>query len=176
MTSRCGLVLVLATSACAAKAPTHSTVVEPKVLHTPGTAGAPAPDEACPSEPSTLPARHLVVEHEDKVTSLELIHATYLLDGQTILERGKPGTPAIGDLSNATVYDADVPAGCHVMVVLLDYFTRHPTPWGYDYVLKVRSSHALTLGGKVKLTSIDSRGGITTPIEKRFAVTWDEGH
>ncbi len=171
---RAGLFLFVAASACAAKPPTHSTVVEPTVLRAPGAATAPTPDESCTPDANAAPARHLLVEHEDKVTSLRLIHATYLLDGQTILERGMQSSPPIGDLSRVTVHDADVAAGCHVMVVVLEYFTRYPTPYGYDYVLRVRSSRALSLGGPVKLTSIDGRGGVTTPIENRFAVLWDE--
>src|SRR5262249_36380343 len=95
-------------------------------------------------------------------------------DGRTVTTLGPAGE--LPDHSTAIVLDTDVPAGCHVLEARLDYFTRFPTPWGYDYIFRVRSVHAVNVpkdGNTLRIVSDDARGSITTPLEDRFEVRWE---
>jgi len=128
-----------------------------------------------PAPPSTTSARLRIV-HDDEVSALRLMGATYSLDGRPVAKRGRDASEAIPDSGSAVVLDGPVLKGCHLLEAELDYFTRTPTPWGYDYVLRVKSAHAVTIppdGAAVRIVSNDSKGGVTTPVEERFEVRWE---
>ena len=118
---------------------------------------------------------HLRVEHRDRVSSFRLIGAEYAIDGAVVARRGGANQPPLPDGSSAVIYDADVPATPHRLTVSLAYFTGNPTPYGYDHVFRVDSAYEVVVAGggsAVVLESVDDVGGVTTPLEERFAVKW----
>jgi hypothetical protein len=130
----------------------------------------------CAPPPASTTSAPLRVVHDDEVTAFRLIGATYSLDGRPFAKRGRDANIDTSIAASAVVLDDKAGVGCHVLEVQLDYFTRYPTPWGYDYVLRVKSAQALTIppeGTTVRIVSDDSKGGVTTPVEERFEVRWD---
>lgn len=153
-----GALVAVALVACGARATRDVTLVPPRC--------APAPD--------TSARARLRVVHEDKVDAMRLVGATYDLDGQRVHARGGGGA-SIRDHATETVVDADVAVGCHTVDVDLAYFTRTPTPYGYDLVYHLRSRRVIDVGAGgawTELVSVDGLGTITTPLEQRFAVLW----
>jgi hypothetical protein len=130
----------------------------------------------CASAPASNASARLRVVHDDEVSEFRLIGATYSLDGRPFAKRGREANIDSSIEASAVVLDDKAAAGCHVLEVQLDYFTLHPTPYGYDYALRVKSAHAVTIpaeGTTVRIVSDDSKGGVTTPVEERFEVRWE---
>ena len=130
----------------------------------------------CEPAPASTASAALRVVHDDEVSAFRLIGATYSVDGRPFAKRGRDANIESSIEARAVVLDDETPAGCHLLEVQLDYFTRYPTPWGYDYVLRVKSAHAVTIppeGTTVRIVSDDSKGGVTTPVEERFEVRWE---
>lgn len=168
--------LLVALVACAPTPATKNVVVDARPPRSDVHEIAPAvPTCSLDGGTPTGATGHLRVEHVDGALSFRLIAAEYVLDGTVVMRRGGANQPTIPDASTATIVDADVPATCHRITVALSYFTRSPTPWGYDRVLRMDSAYDVVVGSggsTVRLKSVDSIGSVTTPTEKRFGVLW----
>lgn len=155
--------------------PTRTVVIDGTPLATSAPSAAPAPTATC-TAPTTSTRFHLKVSHADRGKFFRVIHARYELDGVVLAELGGTNGSSVPDPLSVVVFDGDLASGCHRMVVTFDYFTRNPTPWGYDRAVRMTSTHeiALTSDLSVRAISVDDRGSVTTPLENRFAMTWDE--
>jgi hypothetical protein len=77
------------------------------------------------------------------------------------------------------IFDGAVPPGDHVLQVLLGFQGHGTGVFSYlsGYRFEVRSSHTLRLSpGETVVVTVTAyeKGGITTPLEERPAVSWAE--
>jgi hypothetical protein len=114
------------------------------------------------------------VVHEERIRdTFRLVRALYRVDGR-LVAAAAPGFAAPAD---RLAFDAEVPAGCHVVEAALDYTDGGV---GYDYVVpvRVRASRAITVasGGAVaRVVSELASVSVTTPLEERIATRVEAG-
>ena len=119
------------------------------------------------------------VEYKNEMSSaFQLTRALFVIDGQVQYNR-QDDSGALGDQKDIPIYSGSVPPGDHTIQVALTFQGNGYGVFSYlrGYKFEVKSSHAFTaVEGKtisVIATSYE-KGGVTTPLEQRPAIEWQE--
>jgi hypothetical protein len=119
------------------------------------------------------------VEFKNEMSSaFQLARALFVIDGQVQYNR-QDDSGALGDQKEIPIYSGSVPPGDHTIQVALTFQGNGYGVFSYlrGYKFEVKSSHAFTaVEGKsisVIATAFE-KGGVTTPLEQRPAIEWQE--
>jgi hypothetical protein len=110
--------------------------------------------------------------------AFELIRALFVIDGQVQYNRADEGG-ALADQKDIPIYSGSVPPGDHTIQVALTFQGNGYGVFSYlrGYKFEVKSSHAFTaVEGKtlgITATAFE-KGGVTTPLEQRPTIEWQE--
>jgi hypothetical protein len=111
-------------------------------------------------------------------SAYQLIQALFVMDGQVQYNR-QDDSGALADQKDIPIYSGSVPPGDHTMQIALTFQGNGYGVFSYlkGYKFQVKSSHAFTaVEGKamsVTATAFE-KGGVTTPLEQRPTVEWQE--
>jgi hypothetical protein len=116
------------------------------------------------------------VIHLNEMKGLRLVSLSYTVDGACAFSWSDDRTQADSQPDQLNVLRTQLDPGEHEIGMVAEYGPRIATPYGYDYVMKVRGAYILNLGSATRLfvTSYE-KGDITTPIEKRPALRFELG-
>jgi hypothetical protein len=119
------------------------------------------------------------VEFKNEMSSaFQLTKALFVIDGQVQYNRADDGG-ALADQKEIPIYSGSVPPGDHTIQVALTFQGNGYGVFSYlrGYKFEVKSSHAFTaVEGKtitIVATSFE-KGGVTTPLEQRPTIEWQE--
>jgi hypothetical protein len=119
------------------------------------------------------------VEFKNEMSSAFLMtRALFVIDGQVQYNR-QDDSGALADQKDIPIYSGSVPPGDHTIQVALTFQGNGYGVFSYlrGYKFEVKSSHAFTaVEGKtitVTATSFE-KGGVTTPLEQRPTIEWQE--
>jgi hypothetical protein len=119
------------------------------------------------------------VEFRNEMSSaFQLTKALFVIDGQVQYNRADEGG-ALADQKDIPIYSGSVPPGDHTIQVALTFQGNGYGVFSYlrGYKFEVKSSHAFTaVEGKtitIRATSFE-KGGVTTPLEQRPTIEWQE--
>lgn len=121
----------------------------------------------------------IIVAHRNLMGSgFRLVRVVYILDGAQIYARTDE-TGSLDSEDEVVVYDGNLPPGPHNVTIELTYQGHGYGVFSYlsGYTFEARSSHSFDApeNGALKLASIGfERGNITTEMENRPAVSWQE--
>ena len=119
------------------------------------------------------------VEFKNEMSSaFLLIRALFVIDGQVQYNR-QDDSGALADQKDIPIYSGTVPPGDHTIQVALTFQGNGYGVFSYlrGYKFEVKSSHAFTaVEGKTMsvVATAFEKGGVTTPLEQRPAVEWQE--
>ena len=119
------------------------------------------------------------VEFKNEMSSaFLLIRALFVIDGQVQYNR-QDDSGALADQKDIPIYSGTVPPGDHTIQVALTFQGNGYGVFSYlrGYKFEVKSSHAFTaVEGKTMsvIATAFEKGGVTTPLEQRPAVEWQE--
>jgi hypothetical protein len=111
-------------------------------------------------------------------SAFQLIRALFVMDGQVQYNR-QDDSGALADQKDIPIYSGSVPPGDHTLQIALTFQGNGYGVFSYlrGYKFEVKSSHAFTaVEGKamgVTATAYE-KGGVTTPLEQRPTVEWQE--
>jgi hypothetical protein len=111
-------------------------------------------------------------------SAFQLIRALFVMDGQVQYNR-QDDTGALADQKDIAIYSGSVPPGDHTLQIALTFQGNGYGVFSYlrGYKFEVKSSHAFTaVEGKamgVTATAYE-KGGVTTPLEQRPTIEWQE--
>ncbi len=119
------------------------------------------------------------VEFKNEMSSaFQLTKALFVIDGQVQYNRADDGG-ALADQKDIPIYSGSVPPGDHTIQVALTFQGNGYGVFSYlrGYKFEVKSSHAFTaVEGKtitIRATAFE-KGGVTTPLEQRPTIEWQE--
>lgn len=119
------------------------------------------------------------VDFKNEMSSaFQLTRALFVIDGQVQYNR-QDDSGALADQKEIPIFSGSVPPGDHTIQVALTFQGNGYGVFSYlrGYKFDVKSSHAFTaVEGKtltVTATAFE-KGGVTTPLEQRPAVEWQE--
>jgi len=119
------------------------------------------------------------VEFRNEMSSaFQLTKALFVIDGRIQYNRADDGG-ALADQKDIPIYSGSVPPGDHTIQVALTFQGNGYGVFSYlrGYKFEVKSSHAFTaVEGKtitIRATSFE-KGGVTTPLEQRPTIEWQE--
>ncbi len=110
--------------------------------------------------------------------AFELTRALFVIDGQVQYNR-QDDTGALADQKDIPIYTGSMPPGDHTIQVALTFQGNGYGVFSYlrGYKFEVKSSHSFTaVEGKaltVTATAFE-KGGVTTPLEQRPTIEWQE--
>jgi hypothetical protein len=119
------------------------------------------------------------VEFKNEMSSaFQLSRALFVIDGQVQYNR-QDDSGALADQKEIPIYSGSVPPGDHTIQVALTFQGNGYGVFSYlrGYKFEVKSSHAFTaVEGKTisVIASAYEKGGVTTPLEQRPAIEWQE--
>jgi hypothetical protein len=119
------------------------------------------------------------VEFKNEMSSaFQLVRALFVIDGQVQYNR-EDDSGALGDQKEIPIYSGSVPAGDHVVQVALSFQGNGYGVFSYlrGYKFEVKSGHSFTAveGKTITVTATAfEKGGVTTPLEQRPAIEWQE--
>jgi hypothetical protein len=110
--------------------------------------------------------------------AFRLVRALFVIDG-TVQYNRQDESGALADQKNIPIFSGSVPPGDHTVQVLLNFQGNGYGVFTYlkGYHFEVKSSHSFTAveGRTLTLTATAlEKGGVTTPLEQRPAIDWDE--
>ncbi len=111
-------------------------------------------------------------------SAFQLIRALFVMDGQVQYNR-QDDSGALADQKDIPIYSGSVPPGDHTLQVALTFQGNGYGVFSYlrGYKFEVKSSHAFTaVEGKAMAVTATAyeKGGVTTPLEQRPTVEWQE--
>jgi hypothetical protein len=111
-------------------------------------------------------------------SAFQLIHALFVMDGQVQYNR-QDDSGALADQKDIPIYSGSLPPGDHTLQVALTFQGNGYGVFSYlrGYKFEVKSSHAFTaVEGKAMAVTATAyeKGGVTTPLEQRPTVEWQE--
>ncbi len=116
--------------------------------------------------------------HNEMSSAFRLTRALVVLDGAVQYNR-TDDTGALADQKEIPVFSGSVPPGDHTVSVLLNFQGNGYGVFTYlrGYKFEVKSSHSFTaVEGKtltLAATALE-KGGVTTPLEQRPGIEWQE--
>jgi hypothetical protein len=116
--------------------------------------------------------------HNEMSSAFRLTRALIVLDGAVQYNR-TDDTGALADQKEIPVFSGSVPPGDHTVSVLLNFQGNGYGVFTYlrGYKFEVKSSHSFTaVEGKtlsLVATALE-KGGVTTPLEQRPGIEWQE--
>jgi hypothetical protein len=119
------------------------------------------------------------VDFKNEMSSaFQLARALFVIDGQVQYNR-QDDSGALGDQKEIPIYSGSVPPGDHTIQVALTFQGNGYGVFSYlrGYKFEVKSSHAFTAveGKSISVTATAfEKGGVTTPLEQRPAIEWQE--
>ena len=119
------------------------------------------------------------VEFKNEMSSaFQLARALFVIDGQVQYNR-QDDSGALADQKEIPVYSGSVPPGDHTIQVALTFQGNGYGVFSYlrGYKFEVKSSHSFTaVEGKTisVIATAFEKGGVTTPLEQRPSVEWQE--
>lgn len=123
-------------------------------------------------------SRSEVSLHNEMSSAFRLTRALVVLDGAVQYNRSDD-TGALADQKEIPVFSGSVPPGDHTVSVLLNFQGNGYGVFTYlrGYKFEVKSSHSFTaVEGKtltLAATALE-KGGVTTPLEQRPGIEWQE--
>jgi hypothetical protein len=119
------------------------------------------------------------VEFKNEMSSaFQLTRALFIIDNQVQYNRSDD-SGALADQKEIPIYSGSVPPGDHTIQVALTFQGNGYGVFSYlrGYKFEVKSSHAFTaVEGKtitIRATAFE-KGGVTTPLEQRPTIEWQE--
>jgi len=119
------------------------------------------------------------VEFKNEMSSAFLLtRALFVIDGQAQYNR-QDDSGALADQKDIPIYSGSMPPGDHTIQVALTFQGNGYGVFSYlrGYKFDVKSSHAFTaIEGKtltITATAFE-KGGVTTPLEQRPTIEWQE--
>jgi hypothetical protein len=111
-------------------------------------------------------------------SAFRLVRALFVIDG-TVQYNRQDETGALADQKNIPIFSGSVPPGDHTVQVLLSFQGNGYGVFTYlkGYHFDVKSSHSFTAVEGRTLTLMATaleKGGVTTPLEQRPSVQWNE--
>jgi hypothetical protein len=119
------------------------------------------------------------VEFKNEMSSaFQLTRALFVIDGQVQYNRADEGG-ALADQKDIPIYSGSVPPGDHTIQVALTFQGNGYGVFSYlrGYKFEVKSSHAFTAVEGKTITVVATafeKGGVTTPLEQRPTIEWQE--
>ena len=115
------------------------------------------------------------IVHLNEMGSVRLVALSYTVDGSCSFSWHFDSSYT-SQPNQLNVLRAQLPAGEHEVALVAEFAPMMPTPYGYDYRVKLRGSYTLDLDSATRLfvTSYDT-GEPTTPMEKRPALRFELG-
>jgi hypothetical protein len=119
------------------------------------------------------------VDFKNEMSSaFQLTKALFVIDGQVQYNRADDGG-ALADQKEIPIYSGSVPPGDHTIQVALTFQGNGYGVFSYlrGYKFEVKSSHAFTAveGKTITITATSfEKGGVTTPLEQRPTIEWQE--
>jgi hypothetical protein len=119
------------------------------------------------------------VDFKNEMSSaFQLTRALFVIDGQVQYNRADEGG-ALADQKDIPIYSGSVPPGDHTIQVALTFQGNGYGVFSYlrGYKFEVKSSHAFTAveGKTLSITATAfEKGGVTTPLEQRPTIEWQE--
>jgi hypothetical protein len=116
--------------------------------------------------------------HNEMSSAFRLTRALVVLDGAVQYNR-TDDTGALADQKEIPVFSGSVPPGDHTVSVLLNFQGNGYGVFTYlrGYKFEVKSSHSFTAVEGKTLTLVATaleKGGVTTPLEQRPGIEWQE--
>jgi hypothetical protein len=116
--------------------------------------------------------------HNEMSSAFRLTRALVVLDGAVQYNRSDD-TGALADQKEIPVFSGSVPPGDHTVSVLLNFQGNGYGVFTYlrGYKFEVKSSHSFTAVEGKTLTLVATgleKGGVTTPLEQRPGIEWQE--
>ncbi len=123
-------------------------------------------------------SRSEITFHNEMSSAFKLTKALIVLDGAVQYNRNDD-TGALADQKEIPVFSGSVPPGDHNISVLLDFQGNGYGVFTYlrGYKFEVKSAHSFTaVEGKTMSITVKAfeAGGVTTPLEQRPKIGWDE--
>jgi hypothetical protein len=119
------------------------------------------------------------VEFKNEMSSaFQLTRALFIIDNQVQYNR-QDDSGALADQKDIPIYSGSVPPGDHTIQVALTFQGNGYGVFSYlrGYKFEVKSSHSFTaVEGKtitIRATAFE-KGGVTTPLEQRPTIEWQE--
>lgn len=119
-----------------------------------------------------------VVFRNEMSSAFRLTKALFVIDG-TVQYNKQDETGTLGDQREIPIFNGPIPPGDHTVQVVLNFQGNGYGAFTYlkGYKFEVKSAHAFTAveGKTLVLTSTSlEKGGVTTPLEQRPAIEWNE--
>ncbi len=123
-------------------------------------------------------SRSEVSLHNEMSSAFRLTHALVVLDGAVQYNR-TDDTGALADQKEIPVFSGSIPPGDHTVSILLNFQGNGYGVFTYlrGYKFEVKSSHSFTAVEGKTLSLIATaleKGGVTTPLEQRPGIEWQE--
>jgi hypothetical protein len=123
-------------------------------------------------------SRGEIVFKNEMSSAFQLVSAVFVMDSKVQYNR-QDDTGALGEQKEIPIYSGSLPPGDHIIQISLTFQGSGFGVFSYlkGYKFEVKSSHAITaVEGKNDNVSITAyeKGGVTTPLEQRPAVEWEE--
>ena len=123
-------------------------------------------------------SRAEVVFKNEMSSAFRLTRAIFVVDGAIQYNRADD-TGALADQKEIPIFNGSIPPGDHTVQVVLNFQGNGYGVFTYlrGYKFEVKSAHSFTSveGKTMSLTAIAlEKGGVTTPLEQRPTVEWQE--
>lgn len=123
-------------------------------------------------------SRSEVVFKNEMSNAFRLTRALFVIDG-TVQYNKQDETGALADQKEIPIFNGSVPPGDHTVQVVLNFQGNGYGVFTYlrGYKFEVKSAHSFTAveGKTLTLTATAlEKGGVTTPLEQRPAIEWNE--
>lgn len=123
-------------------------------------------------------SRGEIVFKNEMSSAFQLVSAVFVMDSKVQYNR-QDDTGALGEQKEIPIYSGSLPPGDHIIQIALTFQGSGFGVFSYlkGYKFEVKSSHAVTaVEGKTDNVIITAyeKGGVTTPLEQRPAVEWEE--
>lgn len=123
-------------------------------------------------------SRSEVVFHNEMSSAFKLIKALFVIDGAVQYNK-QDETGALSDQKEIPIFTGSVPPGDHTVQVSLQFQGNGYGVFTYlrGYKFDVKSSHSFTSVEGKQLTLVATaleKGGVTTPLEQRPGIEWQE--
>ena len=123
-------------------------------------------------------SRSEITFENEMSSAFKLTKAVIILDGAVQYNR-QDDSGALADQKEIPVFNGSVPPGDHTVSILLNFQGNGYGVFTYlrGYKFEVKSSHSFTAteGKTIQVTATAlEKGGVTTPLEQRPSVQWNE--
>ncbi len=123
-------------------------------------------------------SRSEVIFKNEMSSAFRLTRAVFVIDGAVQYNR-QDETGALADQKEIPIFTGSMPPGDHTVQVILNFQGNGYGVFTYlrGYKFEVKSAHSFTAveGKTVSLSAVAlEKGGVTTPLEQRPGVDWNE--